>query len=100
MLSVKRPSAARGGGGTRLSTNPSPAPLGPALGEQDLRIPDDIDKSQIAGFTQLWTRPSVRCVPQVHGWMTLVERHPTIYLRAEKSNVAETELGKTKALRS
>ena len=63
----------------------------PALGEQDLRIPDD--KSQIAGFTQLWTRPSVRCVPQVHGWMTLVKRHPTIYLRAEKSNVAETELG-------
>ena len=72
--------------------------LGPALGEQDLRIPDD--KSQTAGFTQLWTRPSVRCVPQVHGWMTLVERHPTIYLRAEKSNVAETELGKTMALRS
>ena len=32
--------------------------------------------------------------------MTLVERHPTIYLGAEKSNVAETELGKTMALRS
>ena len=72
--------------------------LGPALGEQDLRIPDG--KSQIAGFTQLWTRPSVRCVPQPHGWMTLVKRHPTIYFRAEKSNVAETELGKTMALRS
>ena len=72
--------------------------LGPALGEQDLRIPDDT--SQIAGFTQLLTRPSVRCVPQVHGWMTLVERHRTIYLRAEKSNVADTELGKTMALRS
>ena len=72
--------------------------LGPALGEQDLRIPDD--KSQTAGFTQLWTWPSVRCVPQVHGWMTLVERHPTINLRAEKSNVAETELGNTMALRS
>ena len=40
-------------------------------------------KSQIAGFTQLWTRPSVRCVPQPHGWMTLVKRHPTIYFRAE-----------------
>ena len=40
-----------------------------------MRNPDE--KSQIAGFTQLWTRPSVRCVPQVHGWMTLVERHPT-----------------------
>ena len=72
--------------------------LGPALGEQDLRIPDD--KSQTAGFTQLWTRPSVRCVPQVHGPMKLVKRHRTIYFRAEKSNVAETELGKTKALRS
>ena len=77
---------------------PSGCGLGPALGEQDLTILDE--KCQIARFTHLWTRPSVRCVPQVHGWMTLVERHPTIYLRAEKSNVAETELGKTKALRS
>ena len=58
------------------------AGLGPALGEQDLRIPDD--KSQIAGFTQLWTRPSVRCVPQVHGPMKLVKRHPTIYLLASR----------------
>ena len=32
--------------------------------------------------------------------MTLVERHPTIYLGAEKSNVAETELGKAMTLRS
>ena len=30
----------------------------------------------------------------------LVKRHPTIYFRAEKSNVAETELGVTMALRS
>ena len=54
-------------------------------------MPDD--KCQIAGFTQLWTRPSVRCVPQPYGWMTLVKRHPTIYFLAEKSKVAETELG-------
>ena len=47
--------------------------LGPALGEQDLRIPDG--KSQTAGLTQLWTRPSIRCVPQVHGPMKLVKRH-------------------------
>ena len=69
--------------------------LGPALGEQDLGIPDG--KSQIAGFTQLWTRPSVRCVPQLHGSMTLVERRRTIYFRTENSNVAEQE--KYKGLR-
>ena len=66
--------------------------------KQDLTIPDG--KCQTARFTHLSTRPSVRCVPQPHGWMTLVKRHPTIYLRAEQSNVAETELGKTMALRS
>ena len=34
-------------------------------------------------------------MPQVHGPMKLVKRHRTIYFRAEKSNVAETELGKS-----
>ena len=77
---------------------PDHSRLGPALGEQDLTIPDD--KCQIARFTRLWTRPSIRCVPQVHGPMKLVKRHRTIYFGAEKSNVAETELGKAMALRS
>ena len=42
------------------------ARLGPALGEQDLRIPDD--KSQIAGFTQLWTR-AVRPLRAAGAWL-------------------------------
>ena len=63
--------------------------LGPALGEQDLRISDDL--SQTALDVPLLSRPSVRGVPQLHGWTTLVERRPTIYFRAEISNVAEQE---------
>ena len=63
-----------------------------------LRIPDD--KSQTRAVVPLLSSPSVRGVPQLHGWMPLVKRHPTIYFRADKSNVAETELGKPMALRS
>ena len=65
---------------------------GPALGEQDLIIPDD--KCQIASFTQLSSR-AVRLLraAEVHGWMELAKRHPTIYFRAENLNVAEQEVG-------
>ena len=62
---------------------------GPALGGWDLRISHE--KSQIYVAAPLSSRPSVRCVPQVHGWMELAKRHPTIYFRAENSNVAEQE---------
>jgi hypothetical protein len=62
---------------------------GPALGEQDLRISDDV--SQTRAVVPLLSRPSVRGVPQLHGSTTLVERRRTIYFRAEISNVAEQE---------
>ena len=62
---------------------------GPALGEQDLRISDDL--SQTALDVPLVSRPSVRGVPQLHGSMTLVESRRTIYFRAENSNVAEQD---------
>ena len=32
-------------------------------------------------------------VPEVDGWMELVERHPTIYLRTQTFNVGEQEVG-------
>ena len=49
--------------------------------------------SQIAGFTQLSSRPSVRCVPQVHGLTEFAKRRRTIYFRAENLNVAKQEVG-------
>ena len=58
---------------------------------QDLTIPDD--KCQIAGFTHLSSRPSVRCVPQVLGSTELAKRRRTIYFRAENSNVSEQKVG-------
>ena len=64
---------------------------GPALGEQDLRISDDL--SQTALDVPLLSRPSVRCVPQVHGPMELAMRHWTIHFRAGNLNVAEQEVG-------
>ena len=62
-----------------------------SVGWQDLTIPDD--KCQIAGFTHLSSRPSVRCVPQVHGSTELAKRRRTIYFRAENSNVSEQKVG-------
>ena len=50
-----------------------------------------VDLCQIALLVPLSSRPSVRCVPQLHGWMTLIERHPIRYFRAKISNVAEQE---------
>ena len=66
----------------------SPTALAPRLAGS-LRISDE--KSQIALIIPLLLRQSVRGVPQLHGSMTLVERHRTIYFRAENSNVAEQE---------
>ena len=54
-----------------------------------MRNPDE--SSHSAFDVPLLSRPSVRGVPQLHGSMTLVERHRTIYFRAESSNVAEQE---------
>ena len=62
---------------------------GPDLGGWDLRF--SVEKSQICVDVPLSSRPSVHCVPQVHGSMTLTKRHRTIYFRAENSNVAEQE---------
>ena len=66
----------------------SPTALAPRLAGS-LRISDE--KSQIALIIPLLLRQSVRGVPQLHGSMTLVERHRTIYFRTENSNVAEQE---------
>ena len=49
------------------------------------------EKCQTRTAVPLLSRPSVRGVPQLHGWTTPVERRPTIYFRAENSNVAEQE---------
>ena len=62
---------------------------GPALGEQDLRISDE--KSQTRTAVPFSRAADGAVQPQVHGWTELVERRPTIYLRAENSNVAEQE---------
>ena len=81
----------------RSSSRFPPRP-GPALGGWDLT--KVVEKCQDPRVVPLLPRPSVRGVPQPYGSMTLVERRRTIYFRAENSNVAETELGKTMALRS
>ena len=62
---------------------------GPALGGWDLRF--SVEKPQICVDVPLSSRPSVHCVPQVHGSMTLTKRHRTIYFRTENSIVAEQE---------